>query len=57
MYLTHNLSCSSFVKIPEAKSRNYIVFGSGLFIAIDGLSATTRIGTDGESSASMLLSA
>jgi len=50
----HNLPPGSSVKVPEAKSENHIVSGSGQFIATDGPSATIRTGIGGGSSASML---
>jgi hypothetical protein len=50
----HNMPAGSTTKVPEAKSGDHIVSGSGQFIATDGPSGTQRSGIGGGSSASML---
>jgi hypothetical protein len=50
----HNLPPGSSAKVPEAKTGNHIVSGSGQFIATNSSSTTTKTGIGGGSSDSML---
>jgi hypothetical protein len=50
----HNSPPGSSVRVPESKSGNHIVSGSGQFIATDGSTATIKTGIGGGGSASML---
>ena len=50
----HTLPPGSAAKVPEAKTGNHIVSGSGQFIATNSSSTTTKTGTSGSSSNSTL---